>query len=90
MLEKETNNRKNNDHIHRLVRITLRTCSDCGRFFITNYTRTKNGELVPTELELDLKVKSLRSVGHQATGGQDSAYPNEPTDHIEVEEETCF
>ena len=61
MLPKETSSGKNNNHIHRLVRVNLQTCSDCGRFFVTTYTRTKNGELVLTELELDLKVKSSRN-----------------------------
>lgn len=90
VLTKEKSSPKDNNHIHRLFRVNLQTCINCGRFFVTTCTRTKDGELVLTESELDLKVKTSRDSLYQATIGHASSYLHEHDAQVEVEEETCW
>ena len=90
MLAKETSVHENETANHNLVRVNLQTCSACGRFFVITYTRTKKGELVLTEVELDLKVKSSRIRRYHTVEGQVGVSPDEVADRAESIEETCW
>ena len=90
MLAKETSPRENANHIHSLVRVNLQACSECGRFLVTTYGRSENGDLVLKELELDLKVKSSRVRPYQPAGDHVGAKEGEPAAQTRAREETCW
>ena len=90
MLAKEASPRENEKHTHRVVRLNLQACSECGHFFVTSYVRTENGDLVVKELELDLKVKSSRIVPYPPAGDVVGVTAQQPADRRKAIEETCW
>lgn len=90
MLAKETSIHEHDTSIHHLVRVNLQACSACGRFFITTFARTKKGELVLREIELDLKVRSSRIRPYDSSERQGGISPAETADRANSRQETCW
>jgi len=90
VLAKETITPQNDKHTHSLVRVNLQTCSECGRFLVTTYTLSENGDLVLKELELEMKVKSSRIRPYQPEGEDLGARVQESAGQSEIREDTCW
>jgi len=79
-----------NKHSHKLTRVNLHACSDCGRLVATTYRETKTGELVIEELELDVKIASSRIIRLHPATPRKYAHPEQPSNAIMTVEDTCW
>jgi hypothetical protein len=92
VLVKQTEASEAYKHAHQLARTNLQVCSTCGRFIVTTYRETTNGQLVIEELELDVKIRSSR-IGRLRTATPENLSRPElfpPSEVVMRAEDTCW